>query len=172
MTFSQFYHFLVVKLFDRVQELSREQCSGCKVKHRFDILHPCITTPLHKRIERFFPFAKAEALDNMDKLLKMYKEAFVLFCDPIQYLEAGDNFVTSFPVSNLIDRRYINEDTDSVFAFDSSWTVKEEPPAQEPKITIKKRQANPPIKSQPQKVDIEAIADKPKRQRTTKKTSA
>ena len=48
MTVTQFHHFLVVKIYDRVQEISREKCSGCQLKHRFDVLHSCITQRLRK----------------------------------------------------------------------------------------------------------------------------
>lgn len=152
MTITQFHHFLVVKLHDRVQEISREHCSGCQLKHRFDILHPCITTPLDKRIYKFFTSAVIEALDNLKNLLDVYQATFMLSAEPSEYLNSGYCFIKALHPEQLVDRRYINEDTELTFPFDSSWVSPAEP------------QAKSEIQPNP-----EARPDKPKRQRLSKK---
>ena len=184
MSFNQFHQFLIVKLYDRLQEMSREQCSGCQHKYRFDILHPCITTPLDVRIYKFFNSAIAEALSNFGKLFIAYQETHTLLEEPNAYLKDGANFIQSLHPEQLVDRKYINEDTGSVFPFDSSWVTHEDsslsqtPSIETPdspsiaNITKKKakkakkaKTSDQPTQPQP----LEAIVDTPKRQRLTKK---
>jgi hypothetical protein len=181
MSFNHFHQFLIVKLYDRVQELSREQCSGCQHKYRFDILHPCITTPLDVRIYKFFNSAIAEALSNFGKLFIAYQEAHTLSEEPNAYLKDGANFIQSLHPDQLLDRKYINEETESVFSFDSRWathevsTLAQTPTIETPdspkiaKITKKKAKIAKKDTQPTQPKPLEDIVDTPKRQRITKK---
>ena len=156
MTVTQFHHFLVVKIYDRMQEISREKCSGCQLKHRFDVLHPCITTTLEKRIYKFFSYAVVEALEHLMLLLSEYQVSHMLFEEPSFYLNSGQAFIEALRPDQLVDRRYINEDADLIFPFDSSWV----------------RPIQLEIPTPDQSVEVMPDEDKPvkpKRQRISKK---
>lgn len=156
MTLTQFHHFLVVKIHDRVQEMSREKCSGCQLQHRFDVLHPCITTTLEKRIYKFFSHAVVEALEHLMSLLSEYQVTHVLFEEPSFYLNSGHAFIEALRPEQLVDRRYINEDTGLLFPFDSSWVRPTQLKIPEPDQSVEDM------------IDEDKLV-KPKRQRISKK---
>ena len=178
MAFIQFRQFLIVKLYDRVQEMSREKCSGCHFKYRFDILHPCITTPLDVRIYKFFTQAVTEVLGNLGTLLAAYEEMYMLLEEPSAYLTEAKSFIQAIHPDQLVDRKYINEDTGPAFPFDSSWLTQptDSPnPSQtperpdSPKIPKIKKKNQKAVTQPTQSKPFEAIVDTPKRQRITKK---
>ena len=121
--FPLFRQFLVVRMLERVQTVARENCSGCRKQYRFDTLHPCIKTSILERVEMFLPQIKHLVLENMERLLTIFQMTFVLQDDAKVYLTSGAAFVQELQPTELLDRRYINEDSHTIFKnFDIDWT--------------------------------------------------
>ena len=126
-----FCKFLVIKIAERVQEISHEQCVGCVGGFILEQLHPCMRLSLPARVERFLPKAKYDALTRLDKLYEMFtKTAWIV--DGVAYKEAGEDFIEFLQPHDVLDRRYVNEDSVCDHPFDSTWLVDTPPEAQMP----------------------------------------
>ena len=121
--FPRYNVFLAVKVAERVQQLSREKCSGCLSELIIDQLHPCMRISMEKKIEMFLPRAKKEALERLDYIFHIYKQTNCISdADDQMFLEAGENFIQELDPDDLLDRRYINEDSVVEHGpFDISW---------------------------------------------------
>ena len=104
-----FCQFLVVRTFERIQILSREKCSGCVNQYRFDTLHDCIKTGIQERVRLFFPAARDEVSQRLERLLQHFQRSFTLQQSPEIYLEVGEAFLNKLSSEQLTDRRFINE---------------------------------------------------------------
>ena len=171
-----FCQFLVVRVFERIQTLSVEKCGGCTKNYRFSSLHPCVKTSLIERIEMFLPQAKSEAFEKMERLIVLFQQSFNLLQNKDAYLQVGKTFLENLQPKQVLDRRFINEDTEEMFQYDDSWLTFEEdllsslchevlncdddpsPTPRLPKITKRKAVT---ILSDVDETEI--IADKPKR---------
>ena len=120
----QFERFIVVKIAERVQELSRQKCTGCINQHTLDQLHPCNMVEITERIRLFLPKVKSEALSRVENLLQLYQHN-AWISDEQEFLDGGTKFIKNLSIANLIDRRYINEDTVFEHPYDSSWVANE-----------------------------------------------
>ena len=118
-----FCQFLVVRILERIQNLSNEKCSGCAKNYRFSSLHPCVKTSLTERIDMFLPQAKTEALEKMDRLITLFQQSFNLLQNKEAYLQIGITFVENLLPKQVIDRRFINEDTEEMFQYDDGWVT-------------------------------------------------
>ena len=98
-----------------------------------------------------------EALENLMLLLSEYQVAHMLFEEPSFYLNSGQTFIEALRPEQLADRRYINEDVDLIFPFDSSWVrpTQLEFPTPDQSVDVMPDEDKPVIK--------------PKRQRISKK---
>jgi len=128
---SLFEHYLIVRIIERIQDICITECSGCKNNYRFASLHPCQKLSLSERVDMFLPQVLSEALDNMEKLVALFP-AYLNF-PTTGYEELGAEFVKQLTATNMFDRRYINEGTESLFEFDNRWFTPEalEPTYQE-----------------------------------------
>ena len=126
-----FYKFLVIKIAERVQQISREQCAGCVGGFVLDQLHPCMKLALIAKVEKFLPKAKYEALTRLDKLYEMYAKT-TLLVEGVAYKEAGEDFIEFLQPHHVLDRRYVNEDSVFEYPFDPSWLMDESPETQIP----------------------------------------
>ena len=116
-----FYRFLTARILERIQQISKEVCRGCEMQYKFVSLHPCQTNSLIQRVTMFLPFAKAEATEKIDRLIKNYKCMFSIFHDEEVYMKAGREFLQDLQPRQFFDTKYINEDSEATFGFDSSW---------------------------------------------------
>ena len=123
--FYQFERFLVVKVAERVQQLSRHKCLGCVSGYSLDQLHLCMSVPLPDRITLFLPRAKHEAFTKVENLLRMYQQNAWAY-DEQAFIEGGRLFIKKLTVDHLIDRRYVNEDTTMEHPFNTTWLADEE----------------------------------------------
>ena len=114
-------HFLAVKIADRIQHLSRERCPGCIEGYVLDNFHACVKNILVERIHLFLPKVKAEALDNLDKLIELYQDA--AWAEPELLRQSAMDFILKLTPEKLIDRRYINEDTVALHPFNMTWLL-------------------------------------------------
>ena len=180
-----FCQYLVVRVFERIQSLSIEKCGGCVKNYRFSSLHPCVKTSLSERIVMFLPQAKEEAIEKMSRLVSLFEQDFNL-SNTETYSSVGKSFLESLEQKQVLDRRFINEDAETMFKYDQSWlTFQDDPftrlcdevfgdivdinesdnqqspiqtPVQTPKIAKRKAMSNV------HNVDeIERLSDKPKR---------
>jgi len=120
MTFSQFNKFLVIKIADRVQQMAQEKCSGCTDFRRHDQLHECMQITLNEKFSLFLPKVKSEALERIDRLFDIFKLTNWIH-DNRQYTIAGVEFIKQITATDLLDRRYVNEDTAEEHVLDMSW---------------------------------------------------
>ena len=120
-----FEKFLVVKVAERVQELSRKGCPGCVAGRILDQLHLCQLVPLKERIAHFLPTASEEAHSNLSNLFHIFSTTMWIEDNDL-YLEGGRQFISSITPSMLRDRRYINEDSVFEYPFNTSWLSSEE----------------------------------------------
>ena len=120
----QFEQFLVVKIAERVQELSRLKCPGCVTVYPLDQLHHCMTVPLKDRIKLFLPRAKDEALARLNNLFHLYHSLYQKAC--VDYIEGSRAFIAKLTVNHLIDRRYVNEDSVVMYPYNTTWLYEEE----------------------------------------------
>ena len=149
-------HFLAVKIADRIQQLSRERCTGCTSNYILDNFHACIKTPLDERLRLFLPKVRAEALDKLDNLIRLCQpEAYPVDPTPEQtHAMMGverqcTDFIISLTPDDLQDRRYINEDTVELYPYNMTWlldtvttvTTASPPPKQPVKKPAKKSKA-------------------------------
>ena len=190
MTMTLFYQFLVARILERIQQISKEICRGCEMQYKFASLHPCETNSLFHRIGLFLPSAKGEALAKLDGLVKSYKRNFSLFHEEVVYLEAGESFLQNLQPQHLIDTRYINEESESTFGLDSSWrgpevdpltqmcnevfgetdfSIKVEEAIDQEEIIVKRRKTIPKAKKAESSKPIELIADTPGKKKTSPK---
>ena len=119
-------HFLAVKIADRIQQLSRERCPGCMANYILDNFHPCVKTALEERIALFLPKVKTEALDKLENLIELYQQSAWTEPEIRQY---ATDFIISLKTDDLIDRRYINEDTVELHPFNMTWLLDMPPTA-------------------------------------------
>ena len=112
-------HFLAVKIADRIQQLSRERCPGCMGHYILDNFHACVKNLLPDRISLFLPKVKAEALDKLDNLIEMYQQA--TWAEPELVRQSAMDFILALTADDLLDRRYINEDTVELHPFNMTW---------------------------------------------------
>ena len=115
----QFKRFLVIKVAERLQEISHQKCSGCTKGLLLDQLHPCQTLSLKGRLSLFLVKAVEEAVSKIDALFNMFKQT--TWTDDTSFIEEGKSFLVSLTVDDLRDRRYINEDTVLEHPYNSSW---------------------------------------------------
>ena len=121
-----FCQFLVVRVFERIQALSVEKCGGCVKNYRFSSLHACVKTTLPDRIDMFLPQAKSEAFEKMERLIVLFQQSFNLLQNKEAYLQIGRSFLENLQPKQVLDRRFINEDTEEMFQYDDSWVTFEE----------------------------------------------
>ena len=88
----KFERFLVLKIAERVQLISREKCSGCVTGLVLDQLHQCMQITLKEKVARFLPRAKAEALTRLDKLFSLYHQTAWVDDDHI-HMKSGEQFI-------------------------------------------------------------------------------
>ena len=117
----QFKRFIVVKMAERVQELSRQKCNGCICGYCLDQLHQCVTVPLEEKTRIFFPRAKEEALS---KFYNMYGQAWI--DNESAFIEDGKAFIKNIDFLDLLDRRYVNEDTVMEYPYNTTWLSDED----------------------------------------------
>ena len=188
MTVALFYQFLIARILERIQQISKEVCRGCEMRFKFATLHPCESNSLFQRITLFLPSAKAEALEKIDRLVKNYKRNFDLFLDEEEHVEVGESFLRNLQPHHLLDIRYINEESDSTFDLDCSWREPTEnvltqicnevfgeadfslkDANDEEEIIVKRRKSVPKAKKMkaPKQECIELIADTPRKKTKT-----
>lgn len=173
-----FCQFLVVRLFERIQNLSSEKCSGCAKNYRFSSLHPCVKTSLTDRIVMFLPQAKTEVLEKMERLIDIFQLSFNLLQNKEAYLQFGRTFIENLQPNQVLDRRFINEDSDVLFQYDDSWVNFEEDLLTDlcheilgdcddlvtpPRVIIPKISKRKAMIGLPDVDETEMISDKPKR---------
>ena len=122
--FYKFEKFLVVKVAERVQLMSREKCSGCVHGQLLDQLHDCMKVSLKDKLKMFLPCVKAEALERLNQLFSLYQQT-AWVDDEHSHLEIGENLIKCLQVEDILDRRYINEDSTQEFPFNTSWLTDE-----------------------------------------------
>ena len=116
----KFERFLVLKIAERVQFISREKCSGCVTGLILDQLHQCMQITLKEKVARFLPRAKNEALTRLDKLFSLYHQTAWVDDDHI-HIKSGEQFIEFLKTEDLLDRRYVNEDSVIEHPFNMSW---------------------------------------------------
>ena len=122
----KFERFLVLKIAERVQLISREKCSGCVTGLVLDQLHQCMQITLKEKVARFLPRAKAEALTRLDQLFSLYHQTAWVDDDHI-HLKSGEQFIDFLKAEDLLDRRYVNEDSVIEHPFNMSWLTDHDP---------------------------------------------
>ena len=121
----RFERFLVVKLAERTQELSRLRCRGCIEGYLLDQLHDCMKVPLKEKINIFIHRAKDEALTKINNLFHIYQQS-AWVDDEQMVIEAGKTFIANLTANGLMDRRYVNEDTVMEYPYNTSWVADED----------------------------------------------
>ena len=121
----QFKRFIVVKIAERVQELSRQKCSGCTIGYSLDQLHPCGSLPLKDKIKIFLPRAKEEALSKLNNIFYIFQQR-AWIDDELLFIEEGKAFIKDINYFDLLDRRYVNEDTVMEYPYNTSWLSDED----------------------------------------------
>ena len=121
--FPMFRQLLVVRITERIQDLSKIKCSGCQNAFRFSSLHPCQKLSLSDRIDMFLPQVLTEALERMPHLVAMFHNKYEH--DTTNYEDWGKQFVQQLASKDILDRRFINEDTGCIFEYDNSWCSEE-----------------------------------------------
>ena len=119
--------FLAVKIADRIQQISRERCTGCAGNYILDNFHECVKTSLDDRIRLYLPKVKAEALDKLDNLIKLYQQA--AWAESEEVRKCCADFIVLLTPKDLQDRRYINEDTVELHPLNMSWLLDTPEPA-------------------------------------------
>ena len=120
--FALFRQFLVVRILEQIQVISKEKCQACCLQLRFDCLHPCIKTPILERVDLFLPQTKQLVLENLARLLSTFQMSFELQNDPNEYLNVGKVFVDNLQSSDILDRKYIHEETHTIHQpYDLNW---------------------------------------------------
>jgi hypothetical protein len=122
----KFERFLVVKVAERVQMMSREKCKGCVNGLILDQLHSCMQVSLAEKMELFLPRAKTDALNRLESLFFIYQQT-AWVDDEQAHLEIGANFIELLQPYDLLDRRYINEDSVIDHPFNTSWLTDQLP---------------------------------------------
>ena len=117
--FPLFRQFLIVRISERIQDISSAQCAGCQRNDRFGSLHPCQRLSLTTRMDMFLPQVVTEVLEKMYQLLQLFHHQFTF--NTSEYMELADQFVHQLDTKQVYDRRYVNEDTASMFEYDNSW---------------------------------------------------
>ena len=141
--FSLFNRFLVIKVAERVQQIAQQKCSGCANQFVLDQLHPCMRISTEEKVFMFLPQAKLDALTRYDKLYELFtKTTYIL--DDVACREAGEHFIELMQPNDILDRRFINEDSVLEYEFDLSWLNDEQnsilpPIAPLETTTVKKR---------------------------------
>ena len=120
----KFEKFLVVKIAERVQTISREKCGACVNGLILDQLHSCQLVSLKEKIKMFLPRAKDDALKRLDQLFFLYQQS-AWIDDERAHLETGEHLIEKLQPEDLLDRRYINEDAVREYPFNSSWLTEE-----------------------------------------------
>jgi len=123
--FPLFKKFLVVKISERIQQLSQAKCSGCIGKFLLDQLHPCKENTLEEKINLFLPTVQEEALERLEALFDMYQQTRIDLYNPLNknYIVDGGDFIKQISLQHLLDRMYINEDTVTEYPFNLSWLM-------------------------------------------------
>jgi len=116
----QFERFIVVKIAERVQEISRQKCTGCISGYSLDQLHQCMFVPLKEKIGLFLPRVKDEALSKIEILLYLYQQN-AWINEEQAFIEAGKNFIKKLNIDDLLDRRYVNEDAVMEHQYNTTW---------------------------------------------------
>ena len=133
--FALFHKFLVIKIAERIQQISRDKCDGCAGGFVLDQLHPCMRMNLDARTERFLPKAKYDALTRLDSLFNMFgKTTYVESLLASAYVEAAEQFLDSLQPHQVLDRRYVNEDSVIEHPFDQTWLLTSLPVPQNEQI--------------------------------------
>ena len=122
----KFERFLVVKVAERVQMMSREKCKGCVNGLILDQLHSCMQVTLAEKMKLFLPRAQTDALNRLDSLFFLYQQT-AWVDDEQAHLEIGANFIELLQPYDLLDRRYINEDSVIDHPFNTSWLTDQLP---------------------------------------------
>ena len=175
LAYPLFRQFLVVRIAERIQDLCKIECSGCQKLYRFSSLHPCQKLSWADRVYMFLPQVLTEALEKMEKLIALFHKSYAYPTDNFDVW--GTQFVESLAAKDILDRRYINEDTGYMIEYDNSWQdlddlcnqlveACEEWDREEgvtPKIAKKKAQPNVRVVD-----EVERIADQPKKKRLKK----
>ena len=125
MTMIHFERFLAVKIAERVQEYSRRKCNGCVSGYSLDQLHLCMTVPLKNKIGFFLPRVKEEAISRMDNLFHIFQQMAWIDNEDV-FIRGGRSFIANLEIDNLVDRRYINEDTVVEYPYNTTWICAEE----------------------------------------------
>jgi len=90
--FNLFKKFLVLKIAERVQQLSQLKCEGCQAGFLLDQLHICMMKTLEHKIELFLPKAKAEALERLEVLFNLFKMSSWIDLNQ-NYIGDGGDFI-------------------------------------------------------------------------------
>ena len=78
-----FCQFLVVRVLERIQNVSNEKRSGCAKNYRFSILHPCVKTSLTERVDMFLPQAKTEVMEKMERLISLLVQRIIVLTSSV-----------------------------------------------------------------------------------------
>ena len=121
----QFERFLVVKIAERVQELSRHKCQACITGYSLDQLHLCMSIPLKEKIVLFLPRAKEDAISRVNNLFHLYQQTAWVDDEQV-FIEGGTAFIKKITVDHLLDRRFVNEDTVMEYPYNTTWLAAED----------------------------------------------
>ena len=114
---------LVVKIVDRIRDLSIQKCSGCMMDYRFGSLHPCQKNSLTTRTELFLPQVLTEVLERIERLLDLHQNQFMF--PVMSLLDFAREYVQQLTPDQVYDRQYINQDTADMFPYNNSWIVED-----------------------------------------------
>ena len=161
MRYPDFYQFLVLKIAERVQQIAREKCIGCVKGFILEQLHPCMGISVAKKVERFLPKAKYDALSRLDQLCHLFAKTVCIENEVVDR-QAGEVFIEFLQPHNLLDRRYVNEDSVCVYPFDASWLVDSTPEVQvestlPPIVALQPTTVKPRKRKRPVKCSKETI---------------
>ena len=123
LAYPLFCQFLVVRINERIQDLSKSECSGCQNGYRFPSLHPCHKLSLSNIVDMFLSQVVTEVLERMPQLVVQFHKTYAY--PTVNYEEWGHHFVRQLNGTQILDRRYINEDTGYMFEYDNSWRESE-----------------------------------------------
>ena len=161
----KFERFIVVKVAERVQILSREKCNACVNGLILDQLHNCMQVTLKEKIKMFLPRAKADALTRLDRLFSLYQQSSWVE-DERAHLEAGENCIEFLTPDDLLDRRFINEDTVLEYPFNPSWLSDELSPVVSDMLGVSSSTLPPILPLDLSDTNQRATPKKPPRKRT------
>ena len=114
---------LIVRIVDRIQDLSIKKCSGCKMEFRFGGLHPCQKNSITDRTELFLPQVLTEVLERIERLLDLHQAQYKF--PVMNMVDFAREYVQQLTPKQLYDRQYINEDTGDMVPYNNSWIVEE-----------------------------------------------